>query len=141
VHLVRNPYDLYLSARNTWFSLVGRYKLQTATRNSIEAAVLRYGQELMGQYLADRSLVPSRQLAEVRFEDLEAEPLAELRRIYQSLDLPNFDAAEPPMRAYLDTVAGYRKNQFRLENADVRAVNQAWGFMFDEWGYPRTFPA
>ncbi|WP_395449205.1 sulfotransferase family protein [Aminobacter sp. UC22_36] len=39
-------------------------------------------------YLADRALIPAADLAEVRLEDLTADPLGEMKRIYRELGLP-----------------------------------------------------
>ena len=49
----------------------------------------------MQKLLADKSLIPAGNLVEVRYEDLDKEPLAQLRKIYETLSLPGFAEAEP----------------------------------------------
>ena len=39
------------------------------------------------------------------------------------------------MKAYLDTVEGYRKNRFRMDAATAERVSAEWGFALDEWSY------
>ena len=39
-------------------------------------------------YLADRARIPAADLAEVRLQDLAADPVGEMKRIYRELDLP-----------------------------------------------------
>ena len=74
---------------------------------------------------------------EVRFEDLEADPLSEMRRIYDTLGLTGFDESEPALRAYIDSVSGYEKNSYQLDTDAIEKVNRHWGFAFDQWGYER----
>jgi hypothetical protein len=94
----------------------------------------------MRRFLADRSLIHAGNLVEIRFEDLEASPLDQLRRVYDGLGLPGFAAAEPAFRSYLDSVAGYRKNAYELDGNVVAKVNQHWPYAFEEWGYDRLEP-
>ena len=35
-----------------------------------------------------------------------------MRRVYEALGLPDFGQAEPALGRYVDSVAGYRKNEF-----------------------------
>jgi hypothetical protein len=73
---------------------------------------------------------------QVAYEELERDPLGELRRIYRELSLPDFSAAEPAVRTYLDSLQGYQKNQFTsLEPAMQERIAHQWRRCFDEWGY------
>ncbi len=75
------------------------------------------------------------------FSDLEAAPMAQLRRVYESLQLPGFAAAEPAFRSYLDSVTGFQKNTYRIDDPVVAKVNRYWQFALDEWGYARLEPS
>lgn len=137
IHLTRNPYDVFLSMRNLYFSVLPRAQLQRVNLAQIDAYILQFYAQMMGKFLAEKSLIPSGNLVEVQFEQLEREPLNQLLRIYRSLDLPGFEDAEPFARAYLSTVDDYHKNHYLLENEDIQMVNRHWGFAFDAWGYDR----
>jgi hypothetical protein len=61
----------------------------------------------------------------------------ELRKLYRALGLPDFAAAEPAVRAYAASMAGYRKNAYSNLRPETRAqVAQDWSLWFTEWGYP-----
>jgi hypothetical protein len=141
IHMCRNPYDVFLSTRWMHDTVLPRSQLQTADPAQIEAQVLRFYTQLMQRFLADRVLIPRENLVSVKFEDLEAAPLDELRRIYESLALPGFSEAEPAFRAHIAGVADYQKNRYDLTDADIAKVNQHWAFAFEEWGYARLEPA
>ena len=78
---------------------------------------------------------PPGNLVEVTYEELERAPLRELRRIYERLGLPGFADAETMFRAYIESVRGYRRNEFTLDADIIAKVNEHWRFAFDEWGY------
>ncbi|HZN67343.1 MAG TPA: hypothetical protein VFB66_18795, partial [Tepidisphaeraceae bacterium] len=72
----------------------------------------------------------------VCFEDLEADPLGQMRRVHEALDLPSFDEARPGLERYLEGVRGYRKNEFpELPSALRRRLAEEWRMCFEEWGY------
>ena len=93
--------------------------------------------QLMQKLLADRPLIPEGNLVEVRFEDLETKPLDVLRTIYETLGLPGFAEAEPRFRSYLESIAGYKKLDYKPDDSVTAKVNEHWGFALDALGYQR----
>jgi omega-hydroxy-beta-dihydromenaquinone-9 sulfotransferase len=135
IHIVRNPLHVYASTVHLWRRLLPLWSLQRFDHVPIEEHVIEFYRRIMGRYLADRQLIPPGQLAELRFEDLEADPLGQVQRIYRALDLGDFDRSRPLIAAYLQTLQGYRKNTLRLENAAAGRVAEQWAFASREWGY------
>lgn len=109
-------------------TVLRRAQLQEVATYKIEALILSFYTRLMRRFLADRVLIPPEHLVELRCENLEEQPLDQMRRVYDRLGLPCLAQAEPGFRSYLDSVAGYKKNEH-------------WGFAFDEWGYQRLEPS
>ena len=52
-------------------------------------------------YFEQRSLIPAGRLHDIAFEDLERDPLGQIKCIYESLDLPDFGHVEPRLCAYV----------------------------------------
>jgi len=140
IHMVRDPYDLFLSTRRLWEVVLPRSQLQTIDPEQVDRLILQFYPRLMQRFLADRALISPGNLVEVKFEEFEADPLAETRRIYEALDLPGFAAAEPAFRAYLGSVTNYSKNTYRLTDEVIGLVNRHWSLAFDQWGYRRLEP-
>lgn len=87
-------------------------------------------------YFEERDLVPAGQLHELRFEDLQRDPIGELRKIYHALNLGPFDSAEGATWSYVDSLGGYRQNDYaQLRPDDQTRIAQAWRRSFDRWGY------
>ena len=107
-----------------------------ASDGEVERNVLGIYRALHRRYLEERKLIPAGNLVEVGFAELERDALTTLRRIYEALDLPGYDLAEPAFRAYAASQAGYRRNEYELSAADEEKVSRCWGFAFQAFGYP-----
>jgi len=140
IHIHRNPYYVFLSTLYMHKTVLLRAQLQGIEAEQVEAHVLRFYDQLMRRFLADRSLIPASNLVEIRFDDLEASPLAQLRRAYIGLRLPGFAAAESGFRSYIESVATYRKNSYKLDGDVIAKVNRHWPYAFKEWNYERFEP-
>ena len=71
------------------------------------------------------------------FEELEKDPVGEMRKLYEALGLPEFANVEPAVRTYIHSLSDYRKNTFPQLASDVRRrIAGEWARCFEEWGYP-----
>jgi omega-hydroxy-beta-dihydromenaquinone-9 sulfotransferase len=87
-------------------------------------------------YLEERKLIPPERLVEISYGQLEADPLAAMRDVYQALDLPDFAYVEPVLTNYLGSLADYRRNVFPEIRDELRArIGEAWRPWFEQWGY------
>jgi hypothetical protein len=62
------------------------------------------------EYARTRSLIPSGNLAEVRLQDLQADPLGTMRRVYDQLGLTFTSVLQQRMLAYLHAHRDYQPN-------------------------------
>ena len=141
VHIHRSPYEVFLSTVHMHRTVLPRSQLQAIEPDRVEAHVLRFHEALVQRFLADRSKIPTGNLVEIGFRDLENAPLDTLRRVYDRLGLPGYEAAEPALRSYLDSVANYRKNAYELSGDVIAKVNRNWAYAFEAWGYDRLDPS
>ena len=142
IHIYRNPYNIFRSTQHLYRVVMERTQLQEVGQGEHENWVLRFYAQLMQKLLADKSLIPAGNLVEVKYEDLDKEPLAQLRKIYETLSLPGFAEAEPAFRAYLDSISGYQKLAHKqLDDSAITKINRNWQFAFDALGYKRIEPA
>src|SRR5262245_57705461 len=112
VHLQRNPYAVFLSSKWTFQVNYEMHRLQCPRPDHLDDWILRQYRTMYEVYFEERKLIPPGNLVEVRFEQLEEDPLGQLRRIYAVLGLPEFGRVEPAIRHYVDSIAGYKKNTF-----------------------------
>ena len=141
IHIYRNPYDIFRSTQHLYGVVLERAQLQEFEQAELENWVLQFYSQLMQRLLADRALIPSGNLVEVRYEELDKEPMTQLRKIYDILNLPGFAEAEPAFRSYLASISDYKKlSHKKLDDNVIEKVNQNWRFAFDALGYPRLEP-
>ena len=135
IHIVRNPYVVYQSMTHLYRTMLPICQLDDVEPEEVAATILDSYAAMMRQYMKDRESIPTGHLAEVRFEDLETAPLAELERLYAELALPDWQRAKKPIADYLQTLSGYRKNAHRIDQQTIDAVDRKWGFAVQAWGY------
>jgi hypothetical protein len=135
IHVHRNPYAVFVSTRHRRNVVAEYFRLQRSDAAKDEMFIRRY-QEMYDQFFAERPLIPAGRYHEVAFEDLERDPVGQLREIYAKLDLPDFGEIETPMRQYVASLSVYRKNEYPELPATLRSqIGSAWRRSFEEWGY------
>jgi len=136
VHIARQPESLFASTVALWRSLNELQGLQVVRDDSwLEPYVVRTLQRMYRAYLADRQLLGSGELAEVRYEDLVADPLGELQRIYGQLDLGDFSDARQAVSDYLRDVRNYRVNRHDVDAGQCGRLREAWSDYYEAFGY------
>lgn len=130
VYIHRDPYAVFYSNQYLWDVIRREVSLQVLCDVDVNARILSMYRSLLQSYLEQRSLIPSGQLAEVRFENLQSDPLAELTRVYQELGL-----GEPPiaLTRFLSEQAPYPTKTYDISPDIERGLHDAWEFAFAEW--------
>ncbi len=65
-----------------------------------------------------------------------ADPLGEIRRVYEELRLGDFEPARPGIEKYLAAQAGYKRNRYDIPPSLKREIASRWAFYFQRYGYP-----
>jgi hypothetical protein len=140
IFLHRDPYEVFLSTRNLYKKTLPFAQLQEINDEEIDANILTFYKDMMHHYLSDRGLIPSRNLIEVGFRELDKTPLPVMRRIYTSMNFWPYARVRRRLRRYLYTLKNYKKNSYQISPVDIENVNRHWAFAFEEWGYPMQTP-
>ncbi|HXW70341.1 MAG TPA: sulfotransferase [Methylocella sp.] len=135
IHIHRSPLEVYASTRNLQKKILGFTTLQKLDESGSVETTLALYDGMMRRFIDDRALIPQQDLAEIRFEDLERDPVGEIERVYADLHLSGFAEARPNLEHYVDSLRSYRKNRFVLPEAERELVRQRWGFAFRAFGY------
>jgi len=137
IHIHRHPYAVYRSNMHTAAEGHIISQLQDPDpADNYQTRFLDNYRRMEDAFYRDAALLPDDQVVEVRFEDLERDPLGELRKVYSRLGLQFTPEYERRVERYLASIAGYQKNRFRpLPDEVRRAVDQAMGAYFARWGY------
>ena len=58
-----------------------------------------------------------------------------MKKIYDALDLGDFEPVREPMEAYLASVRDYASNQFMLTVEEEEAISKRWASVIERYGY------
>ncbi len=137
IHIYRNPYDVFYSTLKLHKHNAEIYALQRPTYDLYQL-VLDNFVEMYDKFYEEIKLIPEGNYIDVKFEDLAQNPIEELKKIYSTLSLSNFEAAEDKILQYLDTVAGYKPSNYDLSLEDKRKIDTHWYKTIKKWGYEKT---
>ncbi len=137
VHIVRNPLVLFPSTVRLWRSLSETQGLQELDdkANWIEQHVLDTFVRMYERFEQDRELIPPGNLIDVRYEKLVADPVSQMRNVYQELKLGDYGRVEMAIRQHALKTRDYRTNEYTLPSDVAEKVRGRWAPYFQRYGY------
>jgi hypothetical protein len=135
IHIHRDPYAVFQSNEHLLRRLWPIHSLQQPPADPEEQILRRYTR-MHDAFFEERPLIPEGQFHEIAFQDLLTDPVGQVRAAYERLGLTAFEAVRPRLQEYVDSLAGYRRNEFgELPSGLRQRVARAWQRSFDAWGY------
>jgi omega-hydroxy-beta-dihydromenaquinone-9 sulfotransferase len=135
IHIVRDPYVVYPSSIHLLKSLSRVHSLQRPTFEGLDERVLATYVDLYRKVDEGRELVDPSRFYELRYEDLIADPEAQLQSLYEHLGLGGFEEYRPRLREYLADHADYKTNGYELTAEQHKIVTERWGEVMHRYGY------
>jgi omega-hydroxy-beta-dihydromenaquinone-9 sulfotransferase len=135
VHIVRDPYVIFPSTINLWKRLYRDQGVQMPNYEGLEEHVFTTFTRMYDAFERDRSLIGPGQFCEVRYEDLVADPVEQMRLVYQRLELGDFDAVRPALKDYVAGQKDYKTNRYQITPEMRAEVARRWAKFIDQYGY------
>jgi hypothetical protein len=135
IHIYRNPYTTFVSTRHFYKKTMEAFMFQDISSELIEENFMEIYKDMMKNYFKEKKLIPSGNLVEVKFEELENDTIGQLKKIYDGLNLPGFEKNKSLFENYLTEIKNYRKNKFELSEEIIKKVEKNWGFTIRNWDY------
>ncbi len=118
-----------------WRTLLELYAIEPWTADEIENFVLE-------AYLVHEEVVSEAsgttfpvQFARVRYEDVVADPVRQLERIYTQFEMGDFDTVRAEVEKYKEKVASHKRNRFVISRAQKQRIDEKWGQLIRSKGY------
>jgi hypothetical protein len=138
LHIVRDPYAVFPSTVNLWKTLYSSHGLQRPKFVGLEERVFSTFTHLYERIEEGKRLIPPGHFHELRYEDLIADPLTEMRRAYDRLGLGDFDPVRPRVERYLEEHADYQTNRYKPLPGQLEAeIARRWADVIRRYGYQR----
>lgn len=136
IYIYRNPYSVFRSTVHLRETMIRENGLSAPRPLDHRNEVIHFFNKAFDIYERERHLIPEGNLHEVRFEDLESDPLGEMQNCYEQLGLGNFDTLRSMIEPEIPQLQRYRKNSFESDPVWMRAVYDQCREAFDRFGYP-----
>lgn len=139
VHLSRHPYQLVPSTMRLWRLLdqLQGFQLPRYDDTWLKNYIFECKDLMYSAYFEHRGELPANRLVEVRFEDLVEDPLPQIQRVYQQLELGGFEQVRPALASYFQQRSGHRTNRHQLEPELQSDIDTNWSEYMKEFGYQR----
>lgn len=136
IFIHRHPSEVYLSMKHLYKKTISTQFLQEINSDEIEKSILYFYSETLKSYLVKKELIPSEQLIEISFTELEESPVKTIEKIYDKLNLSNFENIVKDLELYCQKNSQYQKNKFEsLDDKTIKKIKKNWDFAFKEWNY------
>lgn len=135
MHIVRHPFKIVPSAINMWNIVAGQNAFRSGWHDpgtEKTSEVVRWFH--MSVEENRRDLQPG-QFAELRYEDLEKDPVNEMRRIYEQLEIGFTPELEKNIVAFMEKKKGYKKNSFILSGQEKDTIARILSGYMEKYGY------
>lgn len=137
IHIVRDPLVLFPSTVRLWKSLseVQGFQIPRDDGGWMERSVLDNLVRMYECFEKDRELIPPGRLVDIRYEDLVADPVGEMREIYKRLNLGDFAEVEVALTRQTMKARDYKTNKYALPPEVADRVRGRWAPYFQRYGY------
>ncbi|MHA1865211.1 MAG: sulfotransferase family protein [Candidatus Heimdallarchaeaceae archaeon] len=134
VHIYRNPYHVFYSTRKLHKHNIKYYEFQKRTYDLDELIFSTY-KTMHKRLYEDIQNLPEGHYVEVKYEDLVANPLENLKRIYDKLSLGDFNEVKLIISSYLDSIKEFKAASYSIPPEEKEKITTEWIDMIEKWGY------
>lgn len=140
IHISRNPLEIYASTVRLWQSLDSVQGLQVPKHAGLEEYVFECFERMYRGFDQQVESVPAANLIQLRYEDLVANPVEEIAKIYDRLEVGDFSAIRPKLEAVVNQNKDYQRNKHQtLPAIFVKEIRRRWGNYIERYGYTSEF--
>lgn len=135
IHIIRHPHKVVPSTIRMW-DIIGK---QNAMNGKWKKPNVEDTAELLSKMLdqidLDLKHLPDERHYEVKFEDLEKDPIGEIKKIYSQIDVQFSKTFEEQLNNFLISVKEYQKNKYNIPDGDRLVINNILKQWMDHKNY------
>ncbi len=135
VYIVRDPMVVFPSTVRLWQVIHESQSLQVPTHQGLEEVVINEFNEMHRLVQRDQATLGENQFCCVHYENLVADPMAEVKRVYDTLSLEDFEQARDGIASYLSLTKGYQTNRYDLSDEERENIQRQWADFCQTHGY------
>jgi hypothetical protein len=135
LYIYRNPITVFHSTRRFFQQLNPTLWLHEVDNKFIDEMIFDIYTRLLDDYLKLKSLIPTENLIELRFEEFELNPVNELEKIYSNLLKEDFSTVKQFFTDYFKTQKSHKKNKYLVDDEEIETIRKHWGKYIEMYEY------
>ena len=135
IHIYRNPYDVIPSTVNLWNIVGEQNRLKKRWIEPKLKDVISGFDRILKKTQQDLNALPKESWYELRFEDFEKNPKAEIQKMYDHFNWSFSEEYENNLTGKLEKLKDYKKNKFNLPESDKKLIHSMLKSHIDRYGY------
>lgn len=140
VHIVRNPYTVFRSTMHLQKKVFPLSMLANGNFDFLKEEVLYTCNKMYEAFENDRKLINQSQLIEIKYEDLDKDPMLKIKQIYDYFGFEMQPQYISNLEAFFSKVKNHQKNKFTDLDMDTKKeIHKRWRVIFDRFGYDPEF--
>jgi hypothetical protein len=124
IHIVRHPYEVIPSTINMWKIVLKQNSLNNkGSLPGIEDVTKGLATVLM-TINKNSSIIRKENFFEMKFEDLEDNPIAQIKELYSRFDMLFTDEISKKIEIFMESLKDYQKNEFHLDVKEKELIRK-----------------
>jgi omega-hydroxy-beta-dihydromenaquinone-9 sulfotransferase len=133
IHIYRHPFDVIPSTINMYDIVQNQNCLNRNGTKPTIPEVCEVFDKIMNVIRHDLKSLPVGTYFELKFEELEADPVGSLKLLFQSLNLDFSEEYEKKVRIFLSETKDYKKNKFQLTLEEKKMITTSLEHHIKYW--------
>jgi len=136
IHITRNPETLFASTRRLWPTLDMAQGLQVPRNEYLDEYILEAFERMYRGFESQRTSLAPNQIIDIRYEDLVADTMGQVERIYRQLEIDGFETVRDRLEAFVGGRKDYKPNRHEELSPEIRdAIRRRWSGYIEKYGY------
>lgn len=136
VFIYRNPYKVFLSTKKLYNNFILKeMNYQDISQEELENKILHLAKSGLEKYCKDKTSMPKGTLSEVQFEKLVKDPMGEMNRIYDELNISGFEKVKAEIEIMLQDYKDYKEDTYNIDDNLKKRIREYFNVMFENYGY------
>ncbi len=138
IHIVRHPLKIVPSSVNMWNIVAGENAFRGGWKDITIGEAAEEINDFLNSVRNAKASLSEGSFTEVRYEDLEKDPVGEIKKIYSRLGFAFTSDHERRILHFMEEKNNYRKNSFTLDEEEKEYILKAMAGYMDLYSYSRT---
>ena len=135
IHIYRNPYNVIPSTVNLWNIVGVQNRLKKRWVAPELKDVISGFDKILSKTQKDLDNLPEEFWYELRFEEFEKNPKAELKKMYEHFNWDFTTDLEEKLDKKLSSLKDFKKNKFNLPESEKKLIRSMLKAHFERYGY------